>query len=188
MTIPNVLTFSRLLLTPVIIYLAYFPDVLARWTALVLFVLAGLSDCLDGLLARKLKQISPLGTFLDPVVDKIVLLSLFFVLSDLHLVPLWISLLMLTRELLVDGVRSAGAMTGRLVGANFMGKTKATLQSICIGIGLGMWALTWPQETIRLWLTWIAGFTLLAAWVFAFVFLWWQRAWLFATGEPSQHR
>jgi len=186
MTVPNALTFSRLLLTPLIIYLAYLPDTLARWMALGLFIVAGLSDCFDGFLARRLNQISPLGTFLDPVVDKIVLLSLFFVLSDLRLVPLWISLLMLTRELLVDGVRSAGALTGRLVGANFMGKTKATLQSICIGVGLGMWALAWPEETIRLWLSWLAGLTLLAAWMFAFVFLWWQRDWLFESSYQGE--
>jgi CDP-diacylglycerol--glycerol-3-phosphate 3-phosphatidyltransferase len=180
MTIPNFLTLLRLFLTPVIIFLVYEVAPLARWTALGLFILAGLTDCFDGILARRLNQISPLGTFLDPVVDKIMLLSLFFVLADLRLVPLWMCLLMLARELLVDGVRSAGAVGGRVVGANFMGKTKATLQSLCIGLGMGMWALAWPEELVRLAMTVLTGFTLAVAWFFAGVFFWWQREWLFA--------
>lgn len=184
MNLPNLLTISRLVLLPLIIALVYLPQAWCRWLALGLFVVAGISDCVDGLLARRLNQVSPLGTYLDPVVDKIVLLSLFFTLSDLRLVPLWMSLLMLARELLVDGVRSAGAIAGQVVGANFMGKTKATLQSICIGIGLGMWALGWPEAICRLWLSWLTGLTLLVAWVFAGLFLWWQRDWLFVPKAP----
>lgn len=187
MTVANLLTLSRLALTPVIIALVYLPQAWARWLALILFVAGGISDCLDGWVARRFHQISPLGTYLDPVVDKIVLLSLFFTLSDLRLLPLWISLFMLARELLVDGVRSAGAVAGHVVGANFMGKTKATLQHVAIGVALGMWALQWPVEVCRLWTTLLSGITLAVAWLFAAIFLWWQREWLLArVGEGSQ--
>ncbi|MCS7238865.1 MAG: CDP-diacylglycerol--glycerol-3-phosphate 3-phosphatidyltransferase [Thermoguttaceae bacterium] len=185
MTLPNLLTISRLILLPVIIGLTYLPHSWCRWLALFLFVLTGISDCVDGALARKLNQVSPLGTYLDPVVDKIVLLSLFFTLSDLHVVPLWMSLLMLAREFIVDGVRSAGAIAGHVVGANFMGKTKATLQSVCIGVGLGMLALGWPENVCRFWLSWLTGLTLFLAWVFAAIFLWWQRDWLFVQKAPA---
>ncbi len=196
MTLANILTLSRLALTPIIILLVYVPEAWARWLAFGLFIVGGISDCVDGWVARRFQQVSPLGTYLDPVVDKIVLLSLFFTLSDLRLLPLWISLLMLARELLVDGVRSAGAITGQVVGANFMGKTKATLQSISIGVALAVWALNWPVELCRLWVSLLAGITLVIAWIFAAIFLWWQREWLFVrdvitvqeSTQPDQSR
>jgi CDP-diacylglycerol--glycerol-3-phosphate 3-phosphatidyltransferase len=174
-TIPNLLTLLRLALTPVVAGLAYSHGAAGRWAALGVFVLAMLTDVADGLIARLPGQSSRLGLYLDPVVDKVILLTMFFVLADLGLVPLWMALLMMARELVVDGVRSAAASAGEVVGANLMGKTKAVLQTACISLGLGLHALQIAPSPARLWTTVATGVTLLAAWTFAGIFLWWNR-------------
>ena len=88
MTIPNLLTVARLLLTPVIAVLAYSPDAAGRAWALGVFLAAMATDVIDGLVARLPGQRSRLGLYLDPVVDKVVLLTMFFVLADLGQITL----------------------------------------------------------------------------------------------------
>ncbi len=180
MTIPNLLTLIRLMATPGVVALIYWTSEPAAWGAFILFILAMVTDGLDGVLARRLNQVTPLGTFLDPVVDKVILLSLFIVLADLRIIPVWMALLMLARELVVDGVRQAGALQRQLVGANFMGKTKAWMQSLCVGIALAMRCLKFSPDIVQFWVTLVTGLTLLVAWTFAFVFLYWNRSILLA--------
>lgn len=175
MTIPNLLTLARLALTPVIAILAYSTSAAVRTAALGLFLLAMATDVVDGVIAKRAGQASVLGLYLDPVTDKIILVTMFFLLADFGLVPLWIALLMMAREFLVDGLRQAGAVRGQVVGANVMGKTKAALQTGCIVLGLAVRA---AQADAALWrpaVTAASGFTLLLAWLFAGVFLWQNR-------------
>lgn len=179
-TLPNLLTFLRLLLTPVVAALAYSAGVAGRWWALGLFLLAMATDVADGLIAARCHQRSRLGLYLDPVVDKVILLTMFFVLADLGLAPLWMAALMMARELLVDGLRSTAAATGRVIGANWMGKTKAAMQTATIGLALLLRAGPVQHSTAQWWTTLLTGATLLAAWVFAGVFVWRNRA-LFQT-------
>ena len=133
MNIPNVLTVLRLAALPVIIGLfrsGYY------WIACGVFVVAMLTDCVDGWIARRLDQCSALGMYLDPVVDKIVVLALLYELAYGGVIDLAIPHLLLTRELLQNGVRAVAAGRGAVVGSNWMGKTKAVVQSILIGMGL----------------------------------------------------
>ncbi len=98
MTIPNLITTLRIILTPIfIIYLLN--DQLI--SALVVFALCGLSDGLDGLLARVLKQKSALGAYLDPIADKLILASTFVVLAVRGLVPAWLSVTVISRDVLI---------------------------------------------------------------------------------------
>jgi cardiolipin synthase len=102
LTIPNLITLARILLTPLfIIFLIqkrYQP-------ATGIFILAGLSDLADGLIARRWRQKSPLGTFLDPLADKLLMGSSFITLSISHLIPSWLTVIVLSRDLvLVLGV------------------------------------------------------------------------------------
>jgi CDP-diacylglycerol--glycerol-3-phosphate 3-phosphatidyltransferase len=182
MTLPNLLTLLRLLLTPAVAVLAYSPGVVGRAWALGLFLLAMATDVADGVIATRFNQRSRLGLYLDPVVDKVILLTMFFVLADLDLLPLWMALLMMARELLVDGVRSTAAATGRVIGANILGKTKACVQTACVGLGLGLRTLPVEHSTARLWVTALTGLALLMAWGFAGVFLWWNRS-VFGSGN-----
>jgi len=98
LTIPNLITLARILLTPLfIIFLIqkrYQP-------ALGIFVLAGLSDLVDGLIARRWQQKSPLGTFLDPLADKLLMGSSFITLSISYLIPPWLTVIVLSRDLII---------------------------------------------------------------------------------------
>ena len=135
---PNVLTLIRLALVPFILWLATAsePEMVAG--GLGLFLIAGITDWLDGYLAHRWDQVTPFGTLMDPLVDKVLILSLLIVFAHMGLFPLWIALVHLFREMLVSGVRRIKALQGELVGANWMGKTKFMLQ-IALIIGIFIW-------------------------------------------------
>ena len=139
LTIPNLLTLARLAALPFVIGLSLAGHPVA---AAVVFLIAMLTDCFDGLLAKRLNQQTVFGLYLDPVVDKIVLLSLFYHLALVDVLFPAVAHLFLARELLQNGVRVVAAARGSVVGANWMGKTKAWLQTILIAWGLLIPALT----------------------------------------------
>jgi cardiolipin synthase len=102
LTVPNIITLVRILLTPLFII---FLIQKKYHTALWIFVLAGLSDMADGLIARRWRQKTPLGTFLDPLADKLLMGSSFITLSISHIIPPWLTVIVLSRDLvLVLGV------------------------------------------------------------------------------------
>jgi len=132
---PNVITMLRLVLVPFILWLCYSHRPQALLVALGLFIVACVSDWLDGYLARRRNSITPFGTLMDPVTDKILILGTMFVFADRQppVLPMWLVLINLFRELLVSGIRQLKAFRGRLVGANWMGKFKFVLQSTLVG-------------------------------------------------------
>ena len=175
----NALTMSRLLLTVPIVALMHVNGPAAAWTALGLFLLAMLTDVFDGPLARRDPNRSPLGSYLDPVADKVLLMSLFICLAAGGVVPAWMVVVLVAREFVVSGVRSAGAMQGRLVGANWMGKTKTLLQTFAIGFALGggAMAVSGAESTGAVFLRlawWTTLVVTVAATVFAAVFVRWN--------------
>ena len=178
MKITNLLTIVRLLLIPFIIALLYSSSTSFLILALALFLIASFTDWLDGYIARNYNLITTFGTFIDPIADKILILGIFFAFSDLNLVPLWMVLLVLFRELLVSGVRQVSSMKGKIIGANWMGKTKASLQILFILLAQIYLILKsinyplayWPKFLYLFFL----GITLLAL-LFAFVFVYWNR-------------
>lgn len=141
LTVPNLITLLRLALLPVLLYLTCLPTIGGVAAAWVLFNVAAASDWLDGYLARRSGAVSRLGVLLDPVVDKIVILSVLFVLVRLGLLPLWIVLLNMAREFLVTAARHAGTTPTHVVGANWMGKTKFVLQVAVIEFAYALLAL-----------------------------------------------
>lgn len=98
MTIPNLLTIVRVLLTPLLVILLL-EERLSE--ALIVFIVAGVTDGLDGLIARLYKQKSRLGAFLDPLADKILLATTYVILAVLNLVPNWLTVIVLSRDLLI---------------------------------------------------------------------------------------
>ncbi len=178
----NLLTASRLLLTVPIVVFMYTRGPAAAWTAFGLFVAAMLTDVFDGRLARRDPGRSPLGNYLDPVADKVLLMSIFICLAHGGVVPVWMVLVLVGREFVVNGVRSAGAVRGVVVGANWMGKTKTFLQTLAVSAALLGRALAaagkpdWRMVDRFLaaawWLTLAA--TVSAA-LFCGVFVWWNR-------------
>ena len=186
MSAANLLTASRLALTPPIILLMYAGRPWAAWAAFAVFLAAMLTDIFDGMLARRDPTRSPLGNYLDPIADKVLLTAIFICLAHLGVVPVWMALVIVVREFVVNGVRSAGAAQGKVVGANWMGKTKTFLQTVAISFALCGRAVAMsaspgaeppPFASLCLGVAWwVALVVTVAAAVFAAVFVYWNRA------------
>ncbi len=131
MTLPNWITFSRLLGIPFLLYGLENTTSQSRWVCLIIFLIASLTDWLDGYLARKLNQISDLGKLLDPLVDKLLILAPLLVLVELGKVPAWGVFLILGRELAIAGWRVNQV---QVTGANIWGKLKTVSQIIAVSL------------------------------------------------------
>jgi CDP-diacylglycerol--glycerol-3-phosphate 3-phosphatidyltransferase len=143
MNLPNILTLSRIPLTFAIVLLIYAQWAGAASLAFVLFVWCGLTDWLDGYLARKHGIVSRFGIFMDALTDKIFVLGVLVALTDArlifrdaHIVPVLLLLLVLTREFLITGMRQLAALQGVVVAAERGGKVKTILQIVALGLFL----------------------------------------------------
>ena len=129
MNTPNKLTILRVALVPLIcllIALDRFP-----WAA-AFFALAALTDFLDGYLARRNGQITVFGKFLDPVADKLLVLTAMIMLTGKGIIPGWAVAVVAARELAVDGLRLVASGSGKVVAAKMPGKIKTVLQLFCV--------------------------------------------------------
>lgn len=151
---PNRLSILRVLCVPVLVLLLSLSAPWCRWAAVALFAVASLTDFLDGYLARKKQWVTVFGKFIDPVADKLLVLSTLIMLISLQLIPAWMGILILTRELSVDGLRLVAISRGCVIAAGPLGKLKTVSQMIMIllllilriplfsfpaGIILGIW-------------------------------------------------
>ncbi|MGD0231634.1 MAG: CDP-diacylglycerol--glycerol-3-phosphate 3-phosphatidyltransferase, partial [Syntrophorhabdales bacterium] len=135
-TLPNRLSLVRILFIPAIIYLISTQSERLRFASCVLFIIAGITDGLDGLIARRLSMKTKLGVYLDPIADKLLISTVLITLSYYRLVPLWVTIVMVSREFLVNGLRSFYAGEGVMFYSSFTGKTKTTLQIVGIAFVL----------------------------------------------------
>jgi len=131
MNLPNWITLSRLLSLPFLLYLLQNPTTETRWISLGIFLVAAATDWLDGYLARKLNQITDLGKFLDPLVDKLLVLAPLLALIGLNQVPAWGVFLILGREIAIAGWR---VNQTTITGANIWGKLKTVSQILAIAL------------------------------------------------------
>ncbi len=145
MTLPNWITFSRLLGIPFIIYGLQNPTSQARWICFTIFVVAAATDWLDGYLARKLNQVSDLGKFLDPLVDKLLVLAPLLSLIELGQIPAWGVFLILGRELAIAGWRVSQP---KISGANIWGKLKTVSQIIAIALLIAPLSPQWELASL----------------------------------------
>ena len=137
--VPNLLTFLRILLIPLIVGVFYVPD---AWLsdqaknnlATGVFIVAAITDWLDGYLARKLNQMSAFGAFLDPVADKLVVVAALIVLLKLGRVDMVVGLIIIGREIAISALREWMAAVGQAksVAVAFVGKLKTVLQMLAI--------------------------------------------------------
>ncbi|NEP90685.1 MAG: CDP-diacylglycerol--glycerol-3-phosphate 3-phosphatidyltransferase [Okeania sp. SIO2C2] len=151
MNIPNWITFSRLLGIPLILYTLKTPTNQNLWICLVIFLIASVTDFLDGYLARKLNQVSDLGKFLDPLADKLLVLAPLLGLIELGKVPAWGVFLILGRELTIAGWR---VNQTQISGANIWGKLKTVSQIIAISLLIAPLPEVWSIPAIIMF--WIA--------------------------------
>ncbi len=135
-TLPTVLTLLRIALLPIIVLAFYIPTDWARPACAVVFALAGITDWLDGYLARKLQQQSAFGAFLDPVADKLMVVTALLLLVSTHS-QTWLTLsacIIISREIVISALREWMAELGKkqLVSVSWIGKVKTTLQMLAI--------------------------------------------------------
>jgi len=134
-TTPNLLTLLRIATVPLLVYLLLYPGPLASLLAAGVFLAATVTDFLDGYIARNYGSGSNLGKFLDPLADKLVVTAALIMLAGMPRtprVPAWMVVVLVTREILVTGLRAVAATEGRIIAAEELGKYKMVLQSIAI--------------------------------------------------------
>ena len=151
MNLPNKLSIARVLCIPAIVVLLHFPSEGCRIAAAVLFILGCLTDFLDGRIARKRNLVTDLGKFIDPVADKLLVLTTLIMLIHLGMMPAWIVIVILCRELAVDGLRMVAVTKGQVIAAGPLGKWKTACQMILISamliLNLSL-ARSWPLAVL----------------------------------------
>ncbi len=131
--LPNKLTVSRIGLTFVMVGFLTTGLPFGKTLALVIFGLAGLTDWLDGMLARRLARISSFGQLMDPLADKILVSAAFVCFASLHqIMPVWIVVIVISRDFLITGLRLLGAQQGVVLPAGSWGKHKMVWQTVTI--------------------------------------------------------
>ncbi|ACK71169.1 CDP-diacylglycerol/glycerol-3-phosphate 3-phosphatidyltransferase [Gloeothece citriformis PCC 7424] len=173
MNIPNWITFSRLLGLPLILYFLHDPTPNHRLISAVIFLIAASTDWLDGYLARKLNQITDLGKFLDPLVDKLLVFAPLLALIELGQIPAWGVFLILFRELAIAGWRVNPQLTGssRISGANFWGKLKTVSQISAIAVLIAPLPSSWTTPGLILF--WVSVMLTLIS---GLIYVWPQNA------------
>lgn len=158
LTIPNILTFIRLALIPVFVVVFYLPYEWSAVAAAMVFWVAGFTDWLDGLLARKLGQTSRFGAFLDPVADKVMVAAALILITE-HYHSIWVTIpaiTMIGRELIISALREWMAEIGKRasVAVSWVGKVKTVSQMFAL------WLLIWRYDD---WMIWVGYAALYAA-------------------------
>lgn len=156
MTVANLITLLRILLVPIIIWGLLTDQMML---AFLVFVLAGLSDAVDGAVARMLDQQSEFGTALDPLADKTMLVSVFVVLAYLGEIPLWLAILVLSRDVLILAGFLLAFVLGKAVTIRplMVSKANTFAQIVLAAFVLGRLALGWSMPDLQLGLEFLTG-------------------------------
>ncbi len=134
MNLPNKLTVLRVVLVPFFVAALLISKTTEsmKWAALVLFIVASLTDLLDGKIARKYNLVTTFGKFMDPLADKVLTISGMICLIELGRIPSWIVVIIVAREFIISGFRLIATEHGIVIAANYWGKWKTTFQMIMI--------------------------------------------------------
>jgi CDP-diacylglycerol---glycerol-3-phosphate 3-phosphatidyltransferase len=167
--LPNLLTLIRIFLVPLLVAGLVEQNLRIQWGdtllvandffALTIFLAAAFTDLLDGYLARRWKQVTTVGTLLDPIADKLLISAALVSLVQIRLLPGWMAILIISREFAVSGLRSIAAAEGYTIRAGELGKSKMVLQ--VVAVTLVMLSVRWshlrPFGMIAMWAVVIFG-------------------------------
>lgn len=128
--LPNLLTLGRIAAIPFVCLLVVQDTRVTAFAAALLYSLAAMTDMVDGYLARRNKQVTLIGKFLDPLADKLIVLSILLTMLVLDRVPLWVVALILAREITITGLRSIASSEGLVIAAKPLGKYKTAFQMV----------------------------------------------------------
>ena len=132
MNLPNKLTLLRIILIPVFMVVLYWGFPGASWVALAIFIIASLTDMLDGKIARKYNLVTDFGKFADPLADKMLVTAAMLWFVEIGHMPGWALLIVIVREFAVSGLRMVAADKGRVIAAGWSGKVKTASTMVCI--------------------------------------------------------
>lgn len=154
MNLPNKLTIFRVILIPFFVVLLLF-DITAydKWIALAIFIIASLTDFLDGYIARKYNLVTNFGKFMDPLADKLLVCSAMICLVELARIPAWVVIVIIAREFIISGFRLVASDNGVVIAASYWGKFKTTFQILMICL---MIADLTPLATVTQIVMWVA--------------------------------
>ena len=166
MNLPNSLTILRIFFVPLLVaalvqervgFEIYGVRVTHEWLALAIFLAAAATDLLDGYLARRWRQVTTIGTLLDPIADKLLVSAAMISLVQVRMLPGYMAILIVGREFAVSGLRSIAAVEGYTIKASDLGKTKMLSQVVAISAMLA--AVGHPElHTVGMVLMWIVVF------------------------------
>ncbi len=174
LNIPNLITLIRILLIPVFVILFITPTPDRSLSAAVIFVVAAVTDFLDGYIARRTGQVTKLGKLLDPIADKLLVLSALIVLVTLDRVSALVAILVIAREVAVTGIRAIAAGEGMIIAAETTGKYKMALQVVAItllileGTGLAEFGNLHLAGIVTLYLALVLGYVSGGQYVWSF--------------------
>ncbi|MCJ7839705.1 CDP-diacylglycerol--glycerol-3-phosphate 3-phosphatidyltransferase [Lederbergia sp. NSJ-179] len=168
MNVPNKITISRIFLIPIFVIFMLVPFPwgtmplpgteleIAHFIGALIFIIASVTDWVDGYYARKYQLVTTLGKFLDPLADKLLVSAALIILVELQLAPSWIVIIIISREFAVTGLRLVLAGSGEVVAANMLGKIKTWSQIIAISLlllhNIFFEAIGFPFASIALWI------------------------------------
>ncbi len=143
MNLPNKLTVMRVIMVPFFVVLMLVPicdqpcEGWCKWVALALFIVASLTDLVDGRLARKYGLVTNFGKFMDPLADKLLVCSALICLVELGRIPAWATIIIIAREFVISGIRLIAVDDGVVISASKWGKYKTVFQMIMVGFMIG---------------------------------------------------
>lgn len=133
MNLPNKLTVFRVILIPFfVLFLLLELTAYDKWIALAIFIIASLTDFLDGHIARKYHLVTNFGKFMDPLADKLLVCSALICLIELNRIPAWVVIVIIAREFIISGFRLVASDNGVVIAASYWGKFKTTFQIVMI--------------------------------------------------------
>ncbi|MCF6177010.1 MAG: CDP-diacylglycerol--glycerol-3-phosphate 3-phosphatidyltransferase [Victivallaceae bacterium] len=166
--VPNMLTLSRIVLIFVFVLLASakhiagFPPESFKFINIIAYslaIIAGITDFLDGYIARKYNMVTDFGALMDPLADKIFITATMLIMVEVELMPAWIAVIVISREFMVTGLRLIATSKNIVISADGWGKTKTLLQMVMLGIAGTSWIKVFDLKTavwfgVKLWPVW----------------------------------
>lgn len=156
MNLPNKITLVRIFLIPVFMLIAWLKLPYGDWLATIVFIIAALTDTLDGYLARRRQEVTRFGKLFDPLADKLLVSAALLVLVESGRLVAWVALIIIGRELAVTGLRAIAAADGIIISASPLGKLKTIFQIIAISVLLvkdypfSLWNIPFGNITMSL--------------------------------------
>ena len=151
MTTASKITLVRVAFIPVYMFFMYFSGGstgLWMWISLAIFVIASLTDYVDGEIARKYNQVSDFGKFLDPLADKLLVIAAMLMFCQWGVIPAWVLMVILTREFAVTGLRLVAVGNGKVIAAGWSGKVKTASTMVGLCVLMAFPAIVWLSNLV----------------------------------------